>query len=45
MDRQALLSDLRKRVVAAIAGGMSRDQAAKQFGDRIITHPLDAAAR
>jgi transposase len=29
--------DLRKRVVAAIAGGMSRNQAAKQFGIAIST--------
>jgi putative transposase len=29
--------DLRKRVVAAIAGGMSRNQAAKQFGVAIST--------
>ena len=29
--------DLRKRVVAAIEGGMSRNQAAKQFGVAIST--------
>jgi transposase len=29
--------DLRKRVVAAIEGGMSRNQAAKQFGEAIST--------
>ena len=29
--------DLRKRVVAAIEGGMSRDQAARQFGVAIST--------
>ena len=29
--------DLRKRVVAAIEGGMSRNQAAKQFGGAIST--------
>jgi transposase len=29
--------DLRKRVVAAIKGGMSRNQAAKQFGVAIST--------
>ena len=30
-------SDLRKRVVAAVEGGMSRNQAAKQFGVAIST--------
>ena len=29
--------DLRKRVVAAVEGGMSRNQAAKQFGVAIST--------
>jgi transposase len=29
--------DLRKRVVSAIEGGMSRNQAAKQFGVAIST--------
>ena len=37
MDGQAYSLDLRKRVVAAIEGGMSRNQAAKQFGVAIST--------
>lgn len=37
--------DLRKLVVAAIAGGMSRNRAAKQFGVAISMHWLDEAGR
>jgi hypothetical protein len=37
MDGQAYSLDLRKRVVAAIKGGMSRNQAAKHFGVAIST--------
>jgi len=37
MDGQALFLDLRKRVIAAIEGGMSRNRAAKQFGAAIST--------
>jgi transposase len=35
--------DLRKRVVSAIEGGMSRNQAAKQFGIAISTAILQSA--
>jgi transposase len=37
MDGAPYSLDLRKRVVAAIKGGMSRNQAAKQFGVAIST--------
>jgi transposase len=37
MDGKPYSVDLRKRVVAAIKGGMSRNQAAKQFGVAIST--------
>ena len=37
MDGKPCSLDLRKRVVAAIEGGMSRNRAAKQFGVAIST--------
>jgi transposase len=37
---KALSLDLRERVLAAIAGGMSRRQAALRFGERRQRQPL-----
>jgi hypothetical protein len=47
MDGQAYSLDLRKRVVAAIKGGMSRNQAASQafWGRDQHGNQLDAAGR